>query len=65
MKERRRGGRERREQQEAKERDERKKQEMVGWRRGTWGRGAGGREGGLMCPSWGKAGQKWLGVELN
>lgn len=25
----------------------------------------GARGGGLMCPSWGEAGQKWLGVELN
>lgn len=33
---------------------ERKKGEMVGW-----------KAGGLMCPSWGEAGQKWLSVELN
>lgn len=25
----------------------------------------GAKGGGLMCPSWGEAGQKWLSVELN
>lgn len=31
------------------------------WRDGAWG----GGQGGLMCPSWGEAAQKWLSVELN
>lgn len=43
--------------------DERKQREVKEWewRRGDWV----GRGGGLMCPSWGEAGQKWLSVELN
>lgn len=35
-----------------------KKWEMVGWREGSWW-------GGLMCPSWGEAGPKWLSMKLN
>lgn len=45
-----------REQQEVKKRDEIQRKER--WWDGGW-------EGGLMCPSWGEAGQKWLSVELN
>lgn len=50
------------EKDERKRRREMRKGRGGGVEVGGVGRGGGG---GLMCPSWGEAGQKWLNVELN
>lgn len=55
--------RDERKQQEVEEGDDRKTAEVVGWKARV-GRWSGGGLG-LMCPSWGEAGQEWLSVELN